>query len=102
MNTIHPHDGPIFPELQGMEITYAKDQQKDGYVPLRTITDHTTVISRWTPTEAQRLDIAMGKQDIFLELKTFGGPLQPIRLTVGMTLDQAKKILHLTSADEET
>ena len=95
MNTIHPHDGPIFEELQGMEITYAKDQAKDGYIPLRTITDHTTVISRWHPTEQQRAAIAAG-DDLYLELKTFGGPLQPIRLTVGMTLDQAKKVLRLT------
>ncbi len=95
MNCLHPHDGPIFEELQGIEITYAKDQEKDGYIPLRTITDHTTVISRWTPTCQQRLAIAQG-EDLYLELKTYGGPLQPIRLTVGMTIDEAKTILGLT------
>ncbi len=94
MNTLHPHDGPIFEELVGLEITFAKTQQ-DVYIPLRAITDHTRVITRWEPTPEQRAAIAAG-DDIFLECLTFGSKLQPVRLTVGMTLGEALELLHLT------
>lgn len=92
MNCISPHDGPIFPELEGAEITFAKDQPE--YRSLRTLTDHATVLTRWTPTADQRQAIMDGA-DLYLELLTFGGPLQPIRITVGMTVEEGKGILGL-------
>ena len=45
MNTLRPFDGPVFEELVGCETVWAKNQPE--YAPLRTITDHTTVISRF-------------------------------------------------------
>ena len=98
MNCLHPHDGPVFDELAGADIIIAKNQE--GVNPLRAITDHTTVLTRWTPTEEQRQAIASG-DDIFLEVRTYGTLLQPVRLTVGMTIDEAKEILGLTEAKEQ-
>ncbi len=40
------------------------------------------MLSRWSPTPKQREAIAAGA-DIFLELMTFGTPLQPILMFVG-------------------
>ena len=92
MNIIEPSKSAIFPDLEGCEVTYAKDQPE--YNPLRTLTDGTTVISRWSPTPEQRAAIMAG-EDLFLELVTFGGPLQPIRLSIGLSVDEAKLILGL-------
>ncbi len=94
MNVIAPAACAIFDDLEACEVTFARGSEV--YAPLRTLTDHTTVLTRWTPTEEQRRSIAAG-QDLYLELLTFGGPLQPIRLTVGMTIEEAKQILHLTA-----
>jgi hypothetical protein len=79
---LSPADCPVISELQKSETVFAKDQPQ--YIPLRTLRANTTaveVLSRWTLTPRQRELIASGA-DIFLELSTFGGPLQPIRLAV--------------------
>ena len=82
-------------------ITYAKDQPE--YLPLPTarrpdavvVYDNlpavagrpggptVPVISRWRLTDQERRDIADGA-DLYLMLLTFGQPLQPIRLSVGV------------------
>jgi len=78
-----PNDGPIFDGLESKEIIYAKDQPE--YIPLRTLVSagpDRKVISRWTLTNEQRKAVAEGA-DIFLQLLTFGRPLQPILMAVG-------------------
>ena len=79
---LHPKDGPVFDGLEHKEVVYAKDQPE--YIPLRTLVSSgpdRKVLSRWTFTDAQREAIAKGA-DVFLELSTFGRPLQPIRMIV--------------------
>ena len=94
MNCILPHDGPIFEELEGAEQTVAK-HQADKFIPIRALIDGTRHLTRWTPTEEQRKAIAAGA-DLYVESLSFGRPLQALRLTVGMTIDEAKDILGLT------
>lgn len=79
---LHPADRPVVDGLEKHEVVYAKDQPQ--YIPLRCLrarTPFVEVLSRWTLTPEQRKMIAEGA-DIFLELSTFGMPLQPIRLQV--------------------
>lgn len=80
LSYLTPKDGPVIKGLEHKEVVYAKHQPE--YIPLRTlVTDdlERRVISRWTLTPEQREAVAKGC-DIFLELLTFGKPLQPIRL----------------------
>ena len=59
-------------------VTYAKDQPE--YRPLPVVKLHGKegrVISRWTFTDEERAKIAEGA-DLFIEMLTFGMPLQPI------------------------
>ncbi len=78
-----PKDGPIFDGLESKEVVYAKNQPE--YIPLRTLISagpDRKAISRWTFTEVQRKAVACGA-DIFLQMLTFGGPLQPVILAIG-------------------
>jgi len=80
---LHPRKGPVFDGLEDKEVVYAKEQPQ--YIPLRTLTSvgpDRKVYSRWTLTDDQRARVADG-YDIFLELSTFGHPLQPIRMAIG-------------------
>ncbi len=79
---LKPADRPVVDGLENQEVVYAKNQPE--YIPLRCLrsrTEYVEVLSRWTLTPEQRKMIAEGA-DIFLELSTFGQPLQPIRLQV--------------------
>ena len=79
---LQPKDGPVLPGLTTKEVVYAKHQPE--YNPLRTLItrdEKRAVLSRWSPTDEQRKAIAEGK-DIFLQLLTFGQPLQPIIMYV--------------------
>jgi len=84
LSYLSPKDGPVLKGLEKHEVVYAKDQPQ--YTPLRTIKakdEYKSVLSRWTLTAEQRQIIAAGG-DIFLECGTFGQPLQPLRLQVGI------------------
>jgi hypothetical protein len=79
---LQPADRPVVDGLEKHEVVYAKDQPE--YIPLRCLRANTAmreVLSRWTLTPEQRQMVAEGA-DIFLELSTFGYPLQPIRIQV--------------------
>ena len=79
---LSPKDGPVIRGLEDREVVYAKDQPE--YIPLRTLVGagpDRRVLSRWTLTDKQREAVAKGA-DIFLELSTFGQPLQPIRMMI--------------------
>lgn len=86
---MQPKDGPVFEGLEALEVVYAKDQPE--YKPLRTLKGlgpMAPVLSRWSFTDEQRKAIADGA-DVILELSTFSGPLQPIRMAVAKgTLDR--------------
>lgn len=80
---LEPANRPVVEGLEAHEVIYAKNQPE--YNPLRTLLSNTQerrVLSRWTLTPEQRRDVLNGA-DIFLELMTFGRPLQPIRLAIG-------------------
>lgn len=79
---LQPADKPVIDGLEKHETVWAKDQPE--YNPLRTLTSKTDdrkVLSRWTLTPEQRKAVADGA-DIYLELLTFGTPLQPIMMAV--------------------
>lgn len=76
-------DGPVFPGLEQQEVVYAANQPQ--YTPLRTLVSagiEKKVLSRWALTEEQRKAVADGA-DIFLQLHTFGAPLQPVVMALG-------------------
>lgn len=78
-----PRDGPVMDGYEDKEVVYAKDQPE--YIPLRTLVtddEERRVMSRRTFTPEQRNAVFNGA-DIFLELMTFGTPLQPIRIAIG-------------------
>jgi hypothetical protein len=79
---LKPKDGPVLDGFEEKEVVYAKDQPE--YIPLRTLISagpERKVLSRWTLTDKQREAVAKGA-DVFLELMTFGKPLQPIRMII--------------------
>lgn len=79
---LQPRNGPVVDGLEHQEVVYGKGQP--DYIPLRTLQSGGrmgAVISRWTLTPEQRKAVAEGA-DVFLELSTFGGPLQPSRMAV--------------------
>lgn len=79
---LQPADRPVIDGLEAHEVVFAKDQPE--YIPLRTLrgnTEQGQVLSRWTLTPEQRKAVAEGA-DIFLQLLTFGKPLQPIVMAV--------------------
>lgn len=65
-------------------VTFAKAQPE--YLPLpAAIVDRDgaqTVVTRWQFTDEERAAIANGA-DLYLEMLTFGSPLQPLRFVVG-------------------
>lgn len=82
-----PADRSIVPEFETLEVVYGKNQPE--YKPLRTLrssSESGNVLSRWTLTDEQRQAIAEGA-DIFLDVMTFHGALQPVRLLVAHELD---------------
>jgi hypothetical protein len=77
---LSPSDQPVFRGFENREVVYAKDQPE--YNPLRTLRSsdrQKRVLSRWQLDAEQRTRIANG-EDIFLELMSFGEPLQPTRM----------------------
>lgn len=80
---LNPSEKPVVEGLEKHEVVYAKNQPE--YNPLRTVrgkTESTPVLSRWNLTEQQRQAVLDGA-DVYLELNTFGNPLQPIRMAIG-------------------
>lgn len=99
---LNPVDGPVIPGLEQFELVYAKNQPQ--YRPLHTLKSEYPdgkVMSRWTLTPAQRAAVAAGA-DIFLELMTFHGPLQPITMAVATDInpDYVKSTYGLLTAEE--
>ena len=95
LSYISPKDGPVLLGEEDREVVYSRDGKE--YLPLRTLRGSVTevpVLSRWSPTPEQRQLIAEGK-DIFLNLFTFGGPLQPIKVFVASDEDseEIKKVI---------
>src|SRR5689334_6353919 len=79
---LSPADRAVIDAFEAHEVVYAKEQPE--YIPLRTLRGNTRevpVLSRWTLTPEQRKAVADGA-DIFLQLLTFGNPLQPIVMAV--------------------
>lgn len=79
---LSPADQPVIAGLEDREVVFAKDQPE--YTPLRALVSPDNdkgVLTRWTLTDKQREAVADGA-DIYLELLTFGQPLQPIRIIV--------------------
>jgi hypothetical protein len=93
---LKPRDGAVVDGLESKEVVYAADQPQ--YIPLRTLKADGRmgdVISRWTLTEEQRKAVAAGA-DVFLELSTFNGPLQTIRMAISdASGDRFAVILHV-------
>lgn len=77
------------PNHESDEFVIAKDQPE--YIPLPAVAISTpegiAVVTRWRPTDDERAAITAGA-DIWLSSLTFGGALQPVRLTVECPVDQ--------------
>jgi len=73
---------PEFPDSQ--EVIFAKDQPEYAPLPAAIVKrdEGQAVVTRWRFTDEERAAIANGA-DLYLELLTFGQPLQPIRMLVG-------------------
>lgn len=68
-------------------VTYAKRQPSYRPLPVaRLAGKEGRVVSRWTLTPEERARIATG-EDLYLEVLTFGLPLQPLLPTVGLRND---------------
>ena len=73
---------PILPVVPGFELpvtTYAKDQPEYLQLPSWK-SEEGLVVTRWHIPFWSRLKIAFGGS-IWLSIKTFNNPLQPVRLT---------------------
>lgn len=81
MNICDPRIDPALVPPGSKPVIIAKDQPE--YNPLPSVrTPDGRVITRWSPTDAERSAILRG-EDIFLTILTFNTPLQPVLLTVG-------------------
>lgn len=78
------------PGHESDEFVIAKDQPQ--YIPLPAVAIQTpegiAVVTRWRPTDEERAQLAAGA-DIWLSSLTFGGPLQPVRLTIECPVEQS-------------
>lgn len=83
---------PIRPKLAAPQITIAEDQHeylpvtaalvKHPEFPVRPSQQHNAIVIAFRPNDEERAKIAAGS-DIYVELLTFGGPMQPIIVDVG-------------------
>lgn len=65
-------------------VTYAKDQPQYQPLPVARLQGKEgRLISRWSLTDEERQRIAAG-EDLYIEVLTFGEPLQPLLPTVGL------------------
>lgn len=60
-------------------VTFAKDQPQ--YLPLPAVVSDGVVTTRWKLTWRERLTLFLGGT-IWLQVSTFGRPLQPVKLDV--------------------
>ena len=77
---------PVAPRVGLPEITIAENQLEYATLTGAPVTyeDGTLgMLTRWTFTPEERAAIAAG-DDLFLELFTFGGPMQPVALSIGL------------------
>lgn len=84
---LKPANKPVVAEFASIEVVFGGSQKE--YIALRALRSsgqNGDVLTRWTFTEEQRKAVADGA-DIFLNLMTFGQPLQPIRILVAHELD---------------
>lgn len=84
---------PVAVQIPGHEtdeFVIAKDQPE--YIPLPAVAIDTpegiAIVTRWRPDAEERAALAAGA-DIWLLSLTFGGPLQPVRLTVECPVEQS-------------
>lgn len=74
----------IAPRTGEPEVTIAEEQH--AYRPITVVVRDCdlglSLVTRWTMTAEERARVAAG-EDIYVELLTFGGPMQPIAVSVG-------------------
>lgn len=79
---------PVAPRIGAPEIMIAEDQEEYrtlvGAVVKRSLegTEQICVVTRWTLTDAERAAVLAG-EDIYVEILTFGKPLNPLHIQVG-------------------
>jgi hypothetical protein len=79
MEPVDPRVNPAMVPTGSKATVIAKDQPQ--YVPIPSvITPDHRVITRWRPTDEERMRILKG-EDIFLTI--FGTPIRPVLLSVG-------------------
>lgn len=86
---MHSDSEPVVDGLGEYDVVLAKNQPQ--YRALRALVSRTPeglVLSRWTPNEEQRAAIGAGA-DVYFEVMTFHGHLQPQLCYVGENPDPA-------------
>jgi hypothetical protein len=81
---------PKWARMEERDVVFAKDQPQYLQLPA-AITPDGTVTTRWKLSVAERLKLICGF-DLYLKIKTFNNPLQPIKLSVGR--DVGKEVKH--------
>jgi hypothetical protein len=81
---------PVIPEHQSEEIVIAKEQHP--YAPLHALRigepRYGVLLTRWQMTWRERLR-ALVFGEVYLQLMTFNGPVQPVKLTVESPIERS-------------
>lgn len=76
---------PVAPRVGLPEVTIAEEQLQYSPLvasPVRYEDGTQTMLTRWRLDDEERAKIAAG-EDLYIELLTFGGPMQPIAMRIG-------------------
>lgn len=68
---------PVIPGMEERETVFAKNQPP--YLPLAALPVKDGIVTRWRMSWKERLQ-ALWHGDVYLWIKTFGKPLQPVML----------------------
>ncbi len=63
------------------EVTFAKNQDQYGDLPAVICEDNDTILTRWELSDDE-LEMIQRTKSIYVYVKTFGKPLQPLSLEV--------------------
>lgn len=78
---------PVIPGAKpDQHVTFAKNQPE--YLPLPAIVYGGVVITRWKLSWAERIAVLLGGS-MWLQVLTFGDPLQPLKLSVDCPLSKS-------------
>jgi hypothetical protein len=75
---------PVSPVIEGFEqheVVFAKDQPQYKPLPSLPIDDGECIVTRWQLSWKEVLRLLLTRS-VYLKVKTFGHPLQPVMLSI--------------------